>query len=131
MLFILVSCFWCIDNPIKHKISTLNTLFKLYYVLNILSQCMTVRKWFKFESPAYINKLAVRLNLIGQSYEWNINDLVIWSHMTIYRRFIVLYLVCFVLDRWQYDFIHIYKSVQSHTSKHTICISSIHNIPHY
>ena len=50
--------------------------------------------------------------------------------MTIYRRFIVLHLVCFVLNRWHYDFIHIYKSAQSHTRKHTICISSIHNISH-
>ena len=40
--------------------------------------------------------------------------------MTIYRRFIVLHLVSFVLDRWHYDFIHIYKLAQSHTSKHTV-----------
>ena len=39
--------------------------------------------------------------------------------MTIYKRFIVLHLVCYVLDRRHYDFIHIYKSVQSHTSKRT------------
>ena len=37
-------CFFFVDNPMKHKILTLNTLFTLYIVLNILSQCMTVRK---------------------------------------------------------------------------------------
>ena len=36
--------FFFVDNPMKHKIFTLNTLFTLYIVLNILSQCMTVRK---------------------------------------------------------------------------------------
>ena len=67
--------------------------------------------------PAYIYKLVVRLNLIGQSDEWSIKNLEIRSHMTIFSRFVALHLVYFVSDSTtiSYTFISLCNLIQAST----------------
>ena len=48
------SCFaYHLDNPMKNKLYLLKHLFHLYLLLDILSQCFTVRKSFKFEIACF------------------------------------------------------------------------------
>ena len=119
--------------PLDHLHSMISSLLNSYLRAFVVSDSMTLTlcmhtaciEYYGMQMHIHIILLSRRCSCTCAS---GINNIVIRSQMSIYRRFIVLHLVCFALDRWHYDFIHIYKSAQSHTSKHTICISSIHNI---